>query len=168
MTDDCCSPQLWAHYGGTYTGVCLCFRADDNFKCAQKIDYLKEMPIVENISDDYDDDNEERFQQLIQENWLRKEKGWSYEKEWRIIKRTNDDYFDFSPNELVGIIFGYKMEEDLKSFICSWLPDSVKTLQANVGGQSYKIYLTDADYVQELDGSSIPKIENIDRYLLKR
>ena len=44
LSDDPCSPQLWAHYAGNYTGACLCFRTDGKFSSAKKVQYFQRKP----------------------------------------------------------------------------------------------------------------------------
>lgn len=171
------SPQLWAHYGGNYTGVCLCFSTNGAFSKIQKVDYLKdgrppqiEEPECEEYSYGSSEEEEEQtIAELIEDNFLMKQAGWEYESEWRIVEKSQKQYITFKKDELVGIIFGELMDSQLEKIISSWIRKPTKKMRCIIGKRSFRIRLTRANYHREDSGGGepIPEIRDIDKYLLE-
>lgn len=111
LSDDPCSPQLWAHYAGNYTGACLCFRTDGKFSSAKKVQYFqrKPKPKTETMENQLEPSVED-CKKMVYSNWFLKQKGWEYEREWRIVEESTSNYFDYNPGELVGIILGTNLD----------------------------------------------------------
>lgn len=163
------NPQLWAHYGGNYTGICLCFFTAGNFSAAQKVNYFEEKP--HRGIDDRDDFDDFRIDELVCESLLMKQSGWSYEEEWRILQKDSNEFFAFEPKELVGVIVGHKMPKEIQAIIRGWLPPDVKGMKIWPGVRSFKMKLTDIDYEKDEmtgDGSEVPEIANFEEYLLSK
>lgn len=162
------NPQLWAHYGANYAGACLCFSTEGSFSLAQKMRYFDEKP-TRNIDDSTDDFDDEIIDELVHEGLLMKQKGWSYEEEWRILQKSSNDFFCFNRQDLVGIIVGYKMPSEIQNIVKGWLPPNIKGMKVWPGVRSFKIKLTSIDYERDAggcDGSEIPEIGDFQKYLL--
>ncbi|MDO8342658.1 MAG: DUF2971 domain-containing protein [Cellvibrio sp.] len=72
---------MWSHYANEHKGICIGFDTGKSmFQLAWQVKYQEEFPIILRPKD-----NEEI---LLNKSLLTKAGCWSYEKEWRIIKRT--------------------------------------------------------------------------------
>lgn len=98
--------QLWAHYANNYNGVCIGFRKQGAFADASQVSYSnikipsETIPGIESITEKTD-------RQMISNNFLYKSRGWRYEKEWRIVKKTKDPYMTFDRKDIFEIIVGF-------------------------------------------------------------
>lgn len=166
LSDDSCSPQLWAHYAGNYTGACLCFRTDGKFSSAKKVQYFqrKPKPKTETMENQLEPSVED-CKKMVYSNWFLKQKGWEYEREWRIVEESTSNYFDYNPSELVGIILGTNLDSHIGDAIKHCVPSSVRILKAWPGQRTFEILITDGEYQKLGDGSPIPKITDIDSFL---
>ena len=119
LSESCFSPVMWSHYADNRRGICLCFKKGNRFdinntsafKEAERIDYVTERNMFS--SDTY---------QAIRDNLNCKNNDWSYEREWRIIKETTDEYMCYNSNDLACIIFGEKTDEMSKELIKNTFP----------------------------------------------
>lgn len=102
---------------------------------------------------------------LMYSNWFLKQKGWEYEREWRIVEESTSNYFDYNPGELVGIILGTNLDSHIGDAIKHCVPSSVRILKAWPGQRTFEILITDGEYQKLGDGSPIPKITDIDSFL---
>lgn len=163
------NPQLWAHYGGNYTGICLCFSTEGCFSSAQKMNYFDQKPIRD-VGEEADDDDK-KIDALVHEGLLMKQSGWSYEEEWRVLQKESSEFFCFDPKDLVGVIVGHKMPREIQTIIKGWIPPKVKRMKIWPGVRSFKMKLTDIDYEKDesgCDGSEVPEIANFEEYLLSK
>lgn len=72
---------MWSHYANEHKGICIGFDTGKSmFQLAWQVEYQEEFPIIIRPRD-----NEEIS---LNKSLLTKAACWSYEKEWRIIKRT--------------------------------------------------------------------------------
>lgn len=140
------SPQLWAYYANNYAGMCICFKTGESFARAKKVQYLSNSTVLDG-SDPLD-------------SYYKKEIGWKYEKEWRIVEKTDSKFFDFRIEEIACVIFGEKMSEEIRNFISHFIPDSILKLVAHAGMQTYRVYFQPQGYVKRLDGSTNLEITN--------
>ena len=51
LSEDCFSPQLWAYYADTYTGVCLCYSTEKSFRMAKPVVYSSEQRALSEYDD---------------------------------------------------------------------------------------------------------------------
>lgn len=95
--------QMWAHYANNYNGICITFKFTEIFEDAKEVKYKskKLRPIMEE-----DITSEKIRDAIIGRNLLYKSKNWEYEHEYRIIKKTSEQYFYFPQNCIEEIIFG--------------------------------------------------------------
>lgn len=83
---------MWAHYGDSLKGACLCFDTSKDsalFSNAQKVQYTNLRPRIGNFNE-----------------YFTKSIDWSYEQEWRIVVDQKEDIIH--TNSCVGIIIGEK------------------------------------------------------------
>lgn len=169
LSEDCFSPQLWAYYCHDYHGVCLCFRTDNTFSVIEPVSYperLDEDDVVRNPSNS-------QVYEIIKESLLRKQAGWKYEREWRMIFQPElnhkgleikkaPSFLEYDENELVGIIFGDKLTESEQETICSIVPLSIKKFVVHSGALSGRVKVHEYGYVYPGDGSKPDYIATID------
>ncbi|QEZ48757.1 DUF2971 domain-containing protein [Cupriavidus oxalaticus] len=75
---------MWAHYAANHSGVCIGFDSGyEPFTDAQPVLYSERRPAVSSRTPDME---------LLRGALLTKSPHWSYEKEWRAIKRTISDH----------------------------------------------------------------------------
>jgi len=99
------SMPMWAHYAGNYNGVCFEFDSDGKLGCAQKMDYI-EVPFAGVSELDVSD-----FSNIVRQNFYYKSKNWDYEKEYRIVEQTSNEFFEFERKDISKIIVGFKALE---------------------------------------------------------
>lgn len=110
------SVLMWAHYGAEHTGYCLGFESTDStpfFGTALQVQYSENLPTI----DTFNAPNEHQVQQLF----LTKYSGWSYEQEWRIIDHTTGSGLKEYPAPLLkSITFGLRTSSDDRQKIRYW------------------------------------------------
>lgn len=101
------SPVLWSHYGDQHKGICIGYSLDRKQRPnPQKVIYGKSRSIkTSTLVKAFLDESKEVIECLDQEIFLRKAKGWSYEKEWRLIDKQG---MQISPLLLKEITFGLR------------------------------------------------------------
>jgi hypothetical protein len=111
-----CSILMWSHYAQDHTGYCIQFEATDTpfFGRALPVLYSEKYPFVDFFNTPNDVQVDEIF--------LTKYIGWSYEEEYRIIDHENGGGLREYPKDLMkSVIFGLRMPEDDKLRIRKWL-----------------------------------------------
>ena len=154
LSTSCFSPLMWAHYGNEHKGVCLCFRADMSFKNAAPVNYtdiLRSHVVLEQDRD--------ALYSIIHEDFFYKRSDWEYEKEWRIVEKTTQDYLPFDIQELLAVIFGHSADESYKKELIDFLPPHVQVFKTRIGTQSGKIHLVRENDSIPLNGSPVPFID---------
>ncbi len=149
LSSDCFSPLMWAHYADEGCGLCLCFLSNGSFSKAQPVIYSSQ----EIIKSDQEIALDHEIEDKIYAGFFKKHADWSYEKEWRIVQKTNDKYYSYRKNELVAVIFGHKIDDGNKRIINRMLPPKVKRFVIHIGGQSGRIKLLRDGYMLPGDGS---------------
>jgi hypothetical protein len=83
----CCFSELrdsilmWSHYAKEHKGICIGFDTSKSFfRFAWEVIYQEEFPVVRRPTDSNED--------VLAKTLLTKASCWSYEKEWRIARRT--------------------------------------------------------------------------------
>ena len=144
----------------------VCFRTDGKFSSAKKVQYFqrKPKPKTETMENQLEPSVED-CKKMVYSNWFLKQKGWEYEREWRIVEESTSNYFDYNPGELVGIILGTNLDSHIGDAIKHCVPSSVRILKAWPGQRTFEILITDGEYQKLGDGSPIPKITDIDSFL---
>lgn len=152
--------------GSGYMPIYICFRTDGKFSSAKKVQYFqrKPKPKTETMENQLEPSVED-CKKMVYSNWFLKQKGWEYEREWRIVEESTSNYFDYNPGELVGIILGTNLDSHIGDAIKHCVPSSVRILKAWPGQRTFEILITDGEYQKLGDGSPIPKITDIDSFL---
>ena len=174
LSEDCFSPQLWAYYCNDYHGVCICFKTDKAFSGIESVIYPEKidedkMVLNPQINEIYG---------LIRDSLLRKQKGWRYEREWRMIFQPdlNDDGIEineapsklyFDEDELVGVIVGNKLTKEERAIIRAIVPDNVKMFTVHTGSLTGLVKLEEYGYEYPGNGSQPDYISTTDE-LYKR
>ena len=141
------SMQMWAHYAGNYSGVCIEFSTKGKFREAVPINY-NEPPINEIYSfSEKIIKSESEIRELnacCQKSLLYKSAEWSNEQEYRIIE-SNDEkpeqdihYFDFNSEEITSINIGHNINTICRDYICE--------LCAKQNIPVYGTWYSDSDY----------------------
>ena len=80
LSEDPANILMWSHYANNHAGICIGFDTDYKpFSSANPVSYSDERPTAEFNS---------APEKLLSRVLLTKSKHWSYEREWRSIKRT--------------------------------------------------------------------------------
>lgn len=134
FSSTCKSMPMWAHYAGNYNGVCFVFDIDRSFGNVQKVEYI-ETPL-EGVSElDVPD-----FRKIVKKNFFYKSKNWNYEKEYRIVNKSSNEFWEFEPKYLTGIIVGFKaLEQDE-------VKERIVDLARKKGIPLYKVFLAPRRY----------------------
>ena len=151
LSEDGFSPQLWAHYGRVYSGICFGFRTSASFSSIRPVQYIAEQQgITIHCSEtaQYDD------------HFLFKHIGWAYEKEWRIINKTDDSFFFYRPEDLACVIFGCKMEEEILEVIQKYLPKDIPVFKAFPGYHTFCVKMEPLGYKRRYEGLADGVIHN--------
>lgn len=152
--------QLWAHYANLYEGVCLCFSTEVSFSGIKAVDYCK-------YCEELYADDENAVSKGVERSFLKKNIGWNYENEWRIVKKSENNYLEFGENELRGIIFGHKISNEIIEFIISIIDPSIILMKTDIGYRSFRINVLPIEYQYELDGTPI-RVLDVERSLKNR
>lgn len=156
LSEDCFSPLLWALYGDEGNGVCLSFRTDGIFKLAKSVEYSDPDP------NDVQEIEKEKLEKKIEEDLYTKSRDWQHEKEWRIIEKSDSSHFRFQREDLVAVIFGYKIDPGTKERIIEDLPRGTKLFKTHLGGQSKAIKILPEDYTILYGGNEPDYIKTLD------
>jgi len=129
---------MYSHYGDCHRGICLEFDASDKsslFGQARPVIYREDYPVLELHS--YRQGTGEAGEKMF----LTKFPGWSYEKEWRIL-RTPPGPEIFAAHLLIGIIFGCQVTDDQRQLVRSWVGErttSVQLYQAKIRERNFGV-----------------------------
>jgi hypothetical protein len=136
---------MWSHYAEHHKGVVLKFRRMTNnlFSVSKKINYSLNMPSILNHKNFIENliNGTELFssvaavEEIFSKIWHTKSIDWKYEEEWRIVlpatpedikAGVSKDYYDipFSPDDLLAIYLGCKIEENQKEKIINILKNN--------------------------------------------
>lgn len=161
LSESCFVPQLWAYYADNYSGICLCYYANGKFASAEKVEYKSSDERSCCDEDEYTD-------KRIRSDFMIKEQGWQHEKEWRIVEKSESEYFDYDRADLAAVIFGptiYKMH-DWKAFceksIMQCLPENLPVFRVYIRTAGLQLCLLENDAFIPTDGSQPPFIYNAD------
>ena len=162
LSEEAQSPQMWAYYGDNYKGICFCFSTNGALEEAKKVKYS-------NYTKEKKPWSDYQLEKDIRNGFYQKSAGWKYEKEWRIIRRLNEEkeYLFIKPDELVGIIIGHRMDEGTQREIIELIPNNIKVLKTRIGYQHPEVHLQPIDYEYIYDGTPIEYIEDLEKYLLE-
>lgn len=159
LSEDCFSVQLWAYYCNNYTGICFCFKTDQTFKDIKKVEY------VDQFSSDGIEKNPdlETVEKILLNRVFQKKIGWKYEKEWRMIRLSqNTEYLNYNEDELIAIIIGNKVDTETENFILSTVPEDLPVFKTYPGQITGVIHIIRYDYEIRYDGRKQDFIDTVD------
>ncbi|WNF54041.1 DUF2971 domain-containing protein [Pseudomonas sp. SG20052] len=134
------SNLMWSHYADSHKGFCIEFRSE--FMKAEKVSYQKVIPKLNTIDlhrlhfKIYEGDD---IGHQIWRALRTKLDEWEYESEYRfqannamgrIPKGKKFIKIPYNENFVESIIFGCRMQDDVKKFIMRHMPGTVKFKQA--------------------------------------
>ena len=159
LTDNHLNPVMWAHYADNYHGICLIFNKIA-FGSVSKVSY------VEHSNHFYHDGEIEDYDEFILESLKRKHEEWTYESEFRLIQRTDNQFLSFG-NNLRGVIFGHKYKKN-RSIECALDKKQIPKFKTYIDEIEGKIVIVDYNFEPILDGRKYDYIEFIDGEFVKK
>ena len=121
------SIMMWAHYADNHKGSVFRFNTDymyaqpsGEMRCFP-VDYKDTFPTLAEYLSAIHALKEGDAIALNRLFLCRKSNDWIGESEWRFFSETPNSHVPFDPPMLDGVIFGWKMEEDIKSVLKSCL-----------------------------------------------
>ena len=137
-------PLLWAHYGGSFAGFAVGYRAVDD----GELEALPAVPV------EYATDRP-KISPFGATDWLRvlftKSVHWSHEREWRYVRMAEDGGHGLLPVPLGSILevcLGPRMvpaDRDSVIRAARNLPDAPRVLQARLHPDRYGLIFADVD-----------------------
>ncbi len=106
---------MFSHYADSHKGICLEFKVSDDpfFEYLERVNYPDDYPLFSAFSGDMNNNGKK----LIEIEVLIKSKQWSYEKEWRILTKEQDNVQKYPAELLNSVIFGYRTSTEDKKLI---------------------------------------------------
>ncbi len=142
LTQDSKNILMWSHYGDSFKGICIQYndkilsKIKDASSQVFKISYAKKIAnkSFHELYTDKSDNNK-----LLKETVIgRKYICWEYEKEVRII-HDGVNAFDYDPEAIEAIYFGYKFPEEERLKIFKALKDQNVKYYKMIKGLNYSI-----------------------------
>jgi hypothetical protein len=128
---------MWSHYSDGHKGFCLEF--DTRFKpldSAVPVRYAEGFPEFH-----WHDDPRVDLASAIAAT---KAKGWSYEKEWRVVQERGDVEVSYPQDALTGIYFGCAMSKVDREILESLLPSGkTRKFQMVRGEKAFKLEIVE-------------------------
>ena len=130
---------MWSHYSNSHQGLCVGFSTSmQPFAGAKEVVYSENLPML--LASPH-----VGAEALIEAACLSKAAQWSYECEWRIVRRPG---LCLVPREaVVEVILGFRMPEELQWWAKEWARIYVphaKLLRAVLSEGSYQMQLVEA------------------------
>lgn len=154
QTSDYLNEVMWAHYANNFNGACIVVRNHSKFNESKKVEYRINQVNAENV--------ENNLNEIIFDSLFIKNPGWSYEKEYRLVKKESEDnYLYFDASEIKCIIIGHKTDlksqdfQRLKGVIEKYKISMYKTYINRYEG---RIMLVKMNYEPNGEGSMIDEI----------
>lgn len=132
---------MWSHYTNNHSGICVEY--SDNllntinqikgFFASGKVYYSENPPIVDVF---------ENAEDQIKKMAFHKQSEWKYEKEFRILFRSNEQnrFISFESNLIKTVFIGCNCPQDISKHIIEICKKSnIKVYQATTMGDNYKV-----------------------------
>lgn len=167
LSEDCFSPIMWAHYAQDYNGICIGYWRKDVFISARKIMYLSKPHSAYSTNEDgfIPDDPKDQVDKEIFESFFYKHCDWSSEKEWRIVQKTSDDYLKYDNSCLACIIFGDRLDKEIRDILIKQCSLKVPMFYTKTGYRTFGINFLPIDYEIEFDGKEPPYIKTVEDFI---
>ena len=159
LTEERDNLVMWAHYANNYKGFVIEF--DDNHEFFHEKDsQMGELGHVRQVNYSQDRPNHVSFTDLsAAEIFFLKCEEWSYEKEWRMLKRLPSDeadeikrdadgqpiyLFSFPPESVIAIVLGSRMPHEVQNKFSEFLStdrrySSVKLYRAILDEKKFQL-----------------------------
>lgn len=135
FSEDFLLSTLWAHYADNYSGICFGFKRVNTFSDAEKVEYITRAQTT------WSNDAE----LLVSHAFLKKGIEWNYEKEWRLISASDDDFLKFNKDELACVFLGEKMTQFIQDVIRKYIPKGIKVFTVHPDDKRFCLYAKDVD-----------------------
>ena len=165
LSETCFSPSMWVHYTDNFHGVCFGYWTNGVFSKAQKLKYVLNHQLSEMTNANGHVDVESVESEVFN-SFFYKHTDWAYEKEYRIVDKIDNQYYEYDSKDLACIILGTNIEESICSCLVQSLSPSVRVFRSKVGYRSFGINLYPFEKKIKYDGSvmgfirNIPELEN--------
>lgn len=160
LSETCFSPHMWEHYADNFRGVCFGYWTNGAFSKAQKLKYVSNQQLSETTNaNGYVD--VESVESEVFNSFFYKHTDWDYEKEYRIVDKIDNQYYEYDSKDLACIILGTNIEESICSCLVQSLSPSVRVFRSKVGYRSFGISLYPFEKKIKYDGSVMDFIRNI-------
>lgn len=157
LSENCKSPQMWAHYADNYRGFCLQFSTKSTFSQIKPVKYI---PSDTSHDEQRIKGGEKEILEIITESYYKKCEEWKYEKEYRILKPVSQEYFEFEIGELETIILGVNISEKNEELLMNQAKKyGIRVVKMFVSNENYKIRFFDYDTKIECNGRNIEQYE---------
>lgn len=156
LSSDCRSPMMWAHYADNYKGVCIQLLNRGEKELLQ-VGYLPKEFVAKKYREDGDIDALKK--EIVEYALTHKYDGWSYEKEWRIIKTSEERFHYLKRLEIKSVILGESFSKNcpiVKKRVLNCLrKKKIRIRDTYITHARYKMEFIDHNKVIEVgDGSS--------------
>lgn len=149
LTENAVSPQMWAHYGDNYRGICIGFRTDKTFKKIRKISYINKY-----TGEEPELNSREKIEKTLEEAYYYKAKDWKYEKEWRIFQKE-EKFLKYEKDEIAFIIIGHMAEEQRKKELYNLAEkNDISVYETYIADAKFKVNIL--EYNKEIEYSGVP------------
>ncbi len=160
------SPQMWAHYASSYSGVCVCVKTKHIVCSLKPVRYVSSpMRLGPRYGEDYD-----TAKRALEESaWFAKQRDWAYEQEWRVVYPCNDggsEYVELGESGVAAVVLGVNLEKehiDVIRWHCR--KAQIPVFKVYIESWNLRMRIVPADFEPTLDGSMID--DQIGRYCYK-
>ena len=114
----------------------------------------------------------DNLQDIIRNDYRHKHTGWMHEKEWRVVRRSDEKYISYLPEDLACVIIDKtRIDFALYRRLKKCLPKTIPIMTVITGCFSTRLRIIDVQYEMTYDGSEPPYIDSEDElfeYLIQR
>jgi len=143
---------LWSHYADKHQGICIAYDITELIKnkkiIFRKIDYIKSFPKPQNglIFSPLENKNiKSDDSTTITETFMKKEKSWGYEEEYRLILQSDKEEDYLQKADIKAVYLGRNMSTVDEEFIKTMIGEmnTKKEIKDNI--EVYKMQISDDD-----------------------
>ncbi len=137
------SVLMWSHYADNHRGICVEFDSERDPKLFERyspVQYIEAPPSLAETPVKH------RSTADAGKIFLCKSSHWSYEQEWRILKREAGPW-TAAPEALTGVVFGCQISVGDRLQICQWLGLRLNTVALSQARRSDSVFRLDIEPV---------------------
>ena len=150
---------MWAHYADNFHGVCIGYWTSGVFSEAQKLEYVSNHKRSEAVNA-YGFVNGDSVENEVLKSFFYKHIDWAYEKEYRIVKKTKEQFFKYKHEDIACVILGANIEKSICTFLAKSIPQNTCMFKAKIGYRSFGIDLYSFENKITYDGSIMDYIRD--------